>query len=276
MSKDCSIIIPYYSTNINKSDYADCILFNHLKNQSPLEREFLIQRKVYNIIDQYEDYVGIFSPKFVQKSNLSFSFVKSQLKKNPNYDVYLFNPFPLNSYFTFNVWDHAEVRHPGITNAILKDIPAKLLNGRPISKIGRMRNDITLYCSFWIGNNRFWKEYMSFLLPIYEYLLDKELLDDPKYCCSIFQNSYFPYIMERLLSTFLYFNNDFNVWSYQYPKSKIEEQYDLPFLPDFYKKTKDIINDYDQKKKINKTDFYNLIKHHTPQNYLYTQSEQKC
>ena len=64
-----------------------------------------------------------------------------------------------------------------------------------------------LFCNYWAGTRRFWDEYMAFCEPVYRQIMEGL---DPADRALIWSRadreidaSYVPFIMERLVSTFL-------------------------------------------------------------------------
>jgi hypothetical protein len=69
------------------------------------------------------EHTGIVSPKFGEKTNISGCEFLRFVEHNPGFDVYFVNPYPINAYYSFNVWEHGEIMHaglmlPGLFNAL--------------------------------------------------------------------------------------------------------------------------------------------------------------
>ncbi len=155
---------------------------------------------------EHAEYVGVVSPKFEQKTNITCRAFKDFILQDPGFDVYFVNPFPQKAYYHFNVWEQGELYHPGICSLTqeLFDAVGYKIN---LSKIGRMTTQSLLYCNYWVGNKKFWNEYMKFILPLFEFIT--------KQCSAEKRNLYFcrtnhyrptpmfPFVFERMFSTFL-------------------------------------------------------------------------
>lgn len=234
-------------------------------NPEPLRREFYLQEQVYSTLKENE-HVGIFSPKFYEKTKLTGLGVRKFILDNKGYDVYLFNPFPTNAYWSYNCWDHAEMRHPGILNKT-----QKMFSGcfdLDINSIPRMDRSVLQYSSFWVGSKKFWDEYIKFWLPCSEFLLRDGALTEPSYFCSEFKLSYYPYILERMFSTFLLMRPDISYKSFFYNREEEEKMCDLDFLPDLYRNVRDHVDRFDQKEVRTKKEFYTIVQNYIPQLFL--------
>ena len=118
------------------------------------------------------EYVGILSPKFCHKANISGREFIRFIEANPGFDVYFINPFPQNAYHSFNVWEHGEAYHVGI-----EQLAQKLLNRSgysiSISDMGRNDHSTLAYCNYWVGNSKFWDTYMGFITPLFETIAER-------------------------------------------------------------------------------------------------------
>lgn len=152
------------------------------------------------------DYTGIVSPKFGEKTGISGTDFLRFIADHPGADAYFINPFPQNAYFSFNVWDHAEQCHPGLTRLTQTLLTAANI---PITlaSLGRNSHDTLLYSNYWVGNARFWDRFMDLnlrLLAAFEHLSPTErapyLAHDPDYPDPV---PLLPFLFERLFSTLL-------------------------------------------------------------------------
>jgi hypothetical protein len=195
---------------------------------TPDEREFYVFKKEYAANNIPENsYAGYVSWKFGGKTGITGSRFLEFCTENPGYDVYYINPFPLD-ICDGNVWAHGEKHHPGITALAQKIIEAAGYKDRldevPQSLLR------TAYCNYWVGNNKFWDQYMQYCLSLYDALHSKISEEDRKKIFSradwVTPASYFPYIFERLFSTFLQFHPEIKCCPYIYSDAELGRKYD--------------------------------------------------
>lgn len=156
---------------------------------SDKEYEFGVFYKEYQSIQT--GYTGYLSWRFEEKTGLT---IQKFLDKIDNkYDCYAYNRFPDMLRFK-NVWEQGQAYH----SLMYEILDYYGMNFK--DQVNDKTN--TLYCNYWIANQNFWNEYISFCEPYYKKLID----EDGKYYSILFANypfGYFPYIMERMWSTFV-------------------------------------------------------------------------
>lgn len=163
-------------------------------------------------------YFGLVSPKFTSKTGISGQTFIDWIDANPGYDVYFINPFPQLIYWHYNVWTQGEFWHPGLSdlaNALFDSAGIDV----QIQYLPRNTAATVLYSNYWVGNEKFWHEYMTFLnkfVAAIEHLDEssrKKLYElAPHYAPA----TYFPFIFERLFSTFLILNEEIASLPYIY------------------------------------------------------------
>lgn len=221
-----SIFQNYYLPE-QKADLERCFLpYDGTKNH-PLHYEMGPIVELYET-GQYKksDYVGLFSHKFKKKAKITGDRFLDFVERCPGYDVYFINPLPQKSYFHFNVWEQGEACHPGIS-ALTQELFAWLGYTVDVSQIGRHDQKNLLYCNYWIGNEKFWDSYMSFLYPLFDYAtrqssseLHERLFSPTHYHRPA---PMFPFIFERLFSTFLSIHPEIRVIGYRHSVAEIEQ-----------------------------------------------------
>lgn len=205
-----------------------------IDNKYAALREFQHLSKIYQErIFEEADYCGVLSPKFALKTHHFVDVFFELADICPNADVLLVNPFPQLESLSFNVWTQGEALHPGITQAAQELISGAGINV-DISDIGRMRGNVLCYCNFWAASPRFWDAYFSrWMAPVWEHSLSLMKAGKPHLA---FQPTYhvtgsnvlFPFIIERLFSTFLVCTaGEFVVQSKQFHYGEILERYCL-------------------------------------------------
>ena len=181
--------------------------------------EYQCYRKMLNEgLHKNCDYIGLFSPKFSQKSNQSVLDILHWIHRNPGYDIYTFNPFPHEAYFFFNQWDSGEFHHPG-----LKDLARSVFDAfgfQDIDLFPRMAVERVVYCNFWVASGKFFSRYVEFLNEVTGFILQRpeQFLADTRHRGGM--TPFFPFLIERLFSTYLHeHRKEVSVRAFTYPKS---------------------------------------------------------
>jgi hypothetical protein len=195
--------------------------FNNVDNPRAELREYFLFKKIFDDIDSIDaDYIGLFSYKFGEKAMLSGVDVIDFIHSNSGHDVYLFNPYPFESYTFYNIWEQAEYYHPGILD-LTEEALQRAGHQIDLNSMGRTYQ-ITLFCNFWVANKSFWKGYFDFLQPVVEFMLaDSRYFNLTRYWHG--EAAYFPFIVERLFTTYLAFLAEPRICSYQYPEAHFEK-----------------------------------------------------
>lgn len=171
------------------------------------------------------DYLGVVSKKFNKKTKISGKRFIEFIQNNPGADVYFINPFPQNAYFSYNVWDQGESCHKGICDATQYLFDQA---GIPIhvSELGRNKDDSLLYCNYWVGSHAFWESYIPFLRSLFN-TIENEMPPEKR---ALFFNEtehdggyapLFPFIFERLFSTYLLLNPSIKHKGYKHTPEEI-------------------------------------------------------
>jgi hypothetical protein len=189
-------------------------------------------------------YSGIFSPKFEIKTKILGADFLNFITNNPGYDVYFINPFPQNTYHSFNVWEQGEAYHPG-----LREAAQELFNaaGVDISIPNLGRNDwkSCSYSNYWVASSQFWDLYIENLLKlVYAANLEKD-----KFFSLTYHNGgsapLFPFISERLISSLLVVNSDIKALAYPYTYNEILNHCLHPCEIEVVKNMKESIDKWD-------------------------------
>lgn len=219
---------PQYSKKKQISNHGVTPYF--FENIHPEWREFYLITEIFrseNLTDT--TYTGVVSPKFTSKAKVTIQEFKNFVNMHSDFDVCFINPFPQASYFYFNIWDQGEIFHPGITS-----LAQRLLEGVGIpwvlNEVGRTGHDVLGYCNYWVGNERFWKNYVGGILyPIRIFIennQDAKLIQDLfKPTVHTDRSPIFPFIIERLFTTFLYFSKEIKY--IHYPSENLVDSYCL-------------------------------------------------
>ena len=177
------------------------------RNPRTSYRELALFARAYHAgRHQLAEYSGIVSAKFGAKTGISGAMFIDFIATHPGADVYFINPFPQNAYFSFNVWEHAELCHPGLT-ALAQKLLWRAGSDICLATLGRNAADTLLYANYWVGNRRFWDRFMDLslrLLAAFEAMEAAErgpyLALDPHYPDPVPK---LPFLFERIFSTLL-------------------------------------------------------------------------
>lgn len=148
------------------------------------------------------DHIGLFSVKFPNKMRITVAEAKAFVTANPGYDVYLFNPYPYESYLFFNQWESGDFHHPGIKQ--LASILAERFGLGEIEAAPRMRVEDNVFCNYWIGTSSFFKEYVTLMTKIADAMFEQreKFLQNTWHMDQI-GTPFFTFILERMLAAML-------------------------------------------------------------------------
>jgi len=194
----------YYKDEQLSSIDSCCIPYDNSKDISR-EYEYRVIKEIYDS-GLEDDYTGVLSWSFRQKTQRSVQDFKNLILANSGYDCYALNPYHGFIQHFGNVWIQGEC-HKGIT-AIAQDIFNEANYNISLDNQTH-KVDRSTFCNYWIANKQFFNAYMEFTLPIYNLLKQSE-----KYKEKLFDEygkGYFPYIMERLFTTFTHYNLNFKI-----------------------------------------------------------------
>lgn len=206
--------------NLDKS----FIPYDNSKNPRPDLREFMVFKKAYEEGQvSGSDYYGYLSWLFTKKSNLTGAEFIAFCERNPGYDVYFVNPFPTEIYHG-NMWHHGENHHEGMAE-IVQHIFDTLNYGINVRGLPYTVGTHA-FCNFWVGNAKFWKTYMDFALPVYNYIFNEM---PQEYRDRIFDTAdksrnnlhHFSFIFERIFTTLILTNKDITFLGYEYSREEL-------------------------------------------------------
>ncbi|WP_447979731.1 hypothetical protein [Candidatus Nitrospira bockiana] len=194
-------------------------------NPFPEYREVAVFLKLYETGEYKEsDYTGIVSAKFGAKTKIRGREFIEFIERNPGHDVYFINPFPQNAYHSFNVWEHGEAYHPGIT-LLAQELLDQAGYRIRLAELGRNKHDTLLYCNYWVGNTKFWESYIPFILQLHRHVTEEMAGNDKeKYFAltqHITQTPILPFIFERLFSTYLQLNRGISGKAYDHTDDEV-------------------------------------------------------
>ena len=173
------------------------------------EFEYGVMRNLYlnnELFKNNKEYAGVLSWKFRQKTGVEGKELFRWLEDNKGYDVYFINPWPENSYMSFNIWHQGEYYHRGIISLVEKLFKEAKIKF-DIRTSNRNTIDTLCFCNYWIANKKFWTIYMKYCEKLYAAMQNtdietKKLLHDIQADSQI-KSAFFAFIMERMFSTVL-------------------------------------------------------------------------
>lgn len=211
----------WYDENSKPDQNSGLKAFDCRSNPEFLKREIAHLIRFYDeiVADSDDDnYFALLSPRFGEKTGLTVNEVSDFVLKNPEHDIYLFNPFPMHVYLDMNVWENGENRHTG-----LKKLTQHLFDtaGVDFDINIKHRNNInnTVYCNYWVASKSFLDHFISFIKNLDATIDNMPKHERDKYFSDATYHtkaSFYPFIFERLISSFLLLNSNYSVKPYIY------------------------------------------------------------
>lgn len=150
-----------YSQETLVSAPIDSLILNNIKNERPDWFEYWPIRK-FLLSNELDDnaYYGFFSPRFLQKTGMSYIEVKNFIKKHSkDIDIFLFSPQPDIGAFFINPFEGGDLVNPGKIEAseeFLKTIGVDI-NLRSIVMDSRK----IVFSNYFVAKPDFWKNWLS-------------------------------------------------------------------------------------------------------------------
>jgi hypothetical protein len=167
---------------------------------------------------------GIIPPAFEENTKVTGHDFIHFIRENPDYDVYFINPFPQTAYYSYNVWQHGEIWHPGLidlTNYFFHEAGIDF----EIEAMGRNCHRTLLYSNYWVGNEKFWHRFVAMNLRLLqglarmpEFLRSQYLSSDPR---EPDPPRVLALIIERLFSTYLLIDPDIKPLAFPHRREDI-------------------------------------------------------
>jgi hypothetical protein len=192
--------------------------FEHLdlRSQTPEEadlREHTINLKCRELAKaEGLDVWGMFSWKWKDKLHGSTGDkIKKMVADHPNHDVYYFNPWPhiIHSDGAYNGWEQGSWHHPHMIEICEELFPLIGIDNRYLYY--PHGPEVSCYANYYLGNAKFWDGWLD-LIERYRAAIPKlsprvqELHNGPANYGPFPNLWYFPFIHERLFSTYLTMN----------------------------------------------------------------------
>ncbi|NBR61840.1 MAG: hypothetical protein EBT86_09380 [Actinobacteria bacterium] len=223
----------YSDDHINNLDPAFTPLDNRA-NSHPELREFPVMLRMHDQAQQDKvEYYGLMSTRWKEKMPaIQGQALIDFIVNNPGYDIYVYDPVPWYDAYSYNVWEQGNFYHPyilPIANALLPhmNMDLKWLK-MPITK------ETIFWCCYVVAHSNFWKEWFNFFTSyptalIYSSPDIKNMHNQSAQYSgkksSDSELSYFPFMHERLLTTFVQSNQyKYKIKSYRHYETKIPQE----------------------------------------------------
>lgn len=196
------------------------IPFDNTANEYPDLREYPLMQTLFalNEKDTETSHWGMVSWRWREKVGIPGDKFIDWMLENSGYDIYNLNPY--NSTLIYNnSFVQGEIWRPGMlqyTNSLLRELGYYENIETIVFPI-----NILSYCNFYFGNQKFWREYLSFcekciaITKQNHEMNNYMFLEKLPHRESLLIN--FSFVIERLPMLFLYLNMDkFKVKHYPY------------------------------------------------------------
>jgi len=162
---------------------------------------------------------GLLSPKFTKKTGFDGKTFNNFISNNPDFDVWIVNPYPASFYLSYNIWEQGECWHPGLCDRAAQVFKAANIAVDP-RNFPRSTKNTLLFSNFWAGTPNFWDQFMPFVDNISTHA--EKISGVSEQAFYLRQNaSYWPFLFERLFTTFLVMRPDIKVRYIKYEISHI-------------------------------------------------------
>jgi hypothetical protein len=144
---------------------------------------------------------GLLSPKFSEKTGIAGKIFNDFVTNSPDYDVWFLNPYPNYIYLAYNIWEQGDLWYPGLCERAARVFEAAGITV-DLNHFPRSSTNSLLFSNFWAGTTRFWDQFMTFVSEMSKHAeKDPTLFDEVPYGRG--NATYYPFIFERLFTTFL-------------------------------------------------------------------------
>ena len=185
------------------------IPYDNIGDENYMFREYVLWKKLYRKHLNDGSHWGIVSWRWPEKTRLQAKEFVDWIENNPGYDMYYFDP-SLETIVHKNLWTQGDPWHPGLNN-FCNHLLEKLNTNLTVEDLN-YRSKHFACSSFFIGNSKFWTDYLSFVNEVITIsLFDKEMkqyLFDTKQQYNGVDIPFFCFVVERLFSLYYYLNED--------------------------------------------------------------------
>ncbi len=227
----------YYKPEHRNHLDPEFIPLDNTANTQGQYREFPLFCEIFDLAEQQGlDVWGYLSWKWRQKlPGLNAENLLDHITLNPGYDVYFWNPFADHAVTCLNVWEQGQYWHKEL-HSIMNYVFVKL-GIDPNWFYQPMLPDVMYFGLYCAGNKKFWQGFLQFAEKYKDCLnympSDLRAKHDSGAGYPPFPNLwYFPFIHERLLSTYLtIYYKDLKIFHYHHQPEQYGYMWDrLYFL----------------------------------------------
>jgi hypothetical protein len=250
----------YYKEEQKKFLNEEFCPFDNTLNKRPDLLEYYIFRIGYKkALSERLSHWGFFSWRWEGKCKIKPQQFINFIEKNPDQDVYIMSWCPYVECANLNLWRAGEIYHPGITFITDKALQKMKCDIHPYKSVSEMIFTEKNFCysSYFIASKKFWNDYLVFLNKFKNTIDNNQDLKELVYSKTNYDNhqkyTHFPFIVERLFSTFLLLTkNKYKTLNYPYDFS-IYEKYVGENYKEMEKASKlklKFTEEYDEERKI--------------------------
>jgi len=202
----------YDPAQLSKLD-SSFIPFDNTENKEPNLREYPMWKKLFEQHRDSDVHWGLMSWRWHEKTKIAGYQFKKFIEMNEGYDCYHFDPFA-NLFTQYkNLWVQGEQWHPGMLKFANRLFPKIGITEKAEELVYKADDFAT--CNYYIGNSKFWTEWLTFLDNTLEICRgDGELYNYLYRDGKGYNGSWIPFfsfVTERLLSIFLIQNRHIKV-----------------------------------------------------------------
>jgi len=200
------------------------IPYNNLNNPKPLLREYPMWKQLYETHKNSDAHWGLLSWRWMDKTHLEPELFRDWILENPGYDVYHIDPFLDVAVSHTNIWTQGDIWVPGMIDFCNRLLPKLNIDCRVEEFVYHPEDFAT--CNYFIGNEKFWRSFITFLDNCLNIIEDDEEMKYYMYDKTILYNDNqvpgFPFVNERLFSlhNILYRNITVKKFPVSYPNYK--------------------------------------------------------
>lgn len=199
----------YDNTQLGFLSPNEFIPYNNSGDKLFMYREYVLWQRFYRKHLKDESHWGVVSWRWNQKTGLDAKEFVEWIQNNPGYDMYFYDP-SLETIVHKNLWIQGEPWHPGMINYANR-LLEKLNYNLKIEDVDYKSKHFAC-SSFFIGNNKFWTDYLNFVnevitLSLFDEELKRYMFDTNKEYNGV-QIPFFCFVIERLFSLYYFLNED--------------------------------------------------------------------
>lgn len=246
MSNNIKIFqIAYDRPTLEQVQNSGFLLLDNLSNERPDWYEYWpIRNFLFSNALQEDTWYGFFSPKFTQKTQLSFSdtceFI-ANASSSKELDVVLFSPQPDMGSNFLNVFEQAELFDPGFIKVAQQFIGIHGVDV-PLESIVMDSRQI-VFSNYFVAKPRFWREWFVWAESLFVIAEDKSHKLHESLCHNTTYSTNAPrkvFLLERLASLLLYLKPKYKVavansFQFGWSMSKFRDHPEYAYINDALK-----------------------------------------